>query len=172
MTDAAMTPPTTPDGALARLGELTADPTWSSKLLANDATTRGEFDSLSKIATGNGEAIAAATTAVNDERHLAEFTRGVRESFPVNNDVLQQIAEGKPVGQADKDLGEQWMKQFQSDKERVRKMLDGDSEIRRQFFHASVLIASDVKDGAAPSFSMSDLLRIGKDQSRDLRKDL
>jgi hypothetical protein len=169
MTDA-VTVPSTPDGAMARLGELTSDQTWTGKLLAGDATTRGEFDSLSRLAAGDGEAIAAATTAANDQRNFADFAKGARE-IGVSDAVLAQIAKGDPVSQADHEVGTNWLKRLANDPDMASKYLRGDSELKQKAFLASVLAVSTVKDGAA-AFAPADLLKIGQNQNRDLSKEL
>src|SRR4051794_39921968 len=61
MTEAAASPmPTTPEAARTVLDGRIADKDWGAKLLKGDAPTRTEWDTLSKIASGDPEAIAAA----------------------------------------------------------------------------------------------------------------
>jgi hypothetical protein len=172
--------PATPEAATARLGELSADKAWSGKLLANDPATVGEFNTLSRIATaeppaaaGTAEEAAAATVKANDAAALADFIKGTRDRFPVSDDVMQQIAEGRPISAADRDLGIQFLQQLGADKERSEKLLAGDTELRRQVFAASVLVSSPVKAGeTAKSFTMADILKIGAGQDRDVRSQL
>jgi len=176
MTDA----PATPQAATARLGELSADKAWSSKLLGNDPATLSEFHTLTKLvasdpptSAGTVEAAAAAAAKVNDDAHLADFIKGARDRFPVSDDVIQQIAEGRPVGTAERDLGIQWLQQLAGDKERSAKLLAGDTELRRQMFSASVLVSSPVKAGEpGKAFTMADILGIGRQQDRDVRSEV
>jgi hypothetical protein len=172
--------PATPEAATARLGELTADKAWSGKLLAGEPTTVGEFHALSRLAAAEPapspasvEEIAAAAAKANDAANLADFVKGTRDRFPVGDDVIQQIAEGRPVSAADRDLGISWLQQLATDKERSAKVLAGDTELRRQMFAASVLVSSPVKAGeTAKPFTMADILKIGKGQDRDVRSQL
>jgi hypothetical protein len=104
---------------------------------------------------------------------MADFVKGVRDRFPVSDDVVAQIAKGDPVSAADRDLGIQWLNQLAGDRERSAKLLAGDLELRRQMFAASVLVSSPVKQGeSAKPFTMADLLKIGAGQSRDVRSQL
>jgi hypothetical protein len=176
MTDA----PATPEAATARLGELSADKSWRDKLLGGDASTVGDFHTLTRLAAseppppaGTVEEVAAAAAKVNDDAHLADFIKGARDRFPVSDDVIQQIAEGRPVGAAERDLGIQWLQQLAGDKERSAKLLAGDTELRRQMFSASVLVSSSVKAGeTAKALTLADILNIGKGQSRDVRGEI
>jgi hypothetical protein len=172
--------PATPEGATARLGELAQDKVWSGKLLSNDAVTVGEFHALTKLSAsdpvptaGTAEELAAAAAKANNDAALANFIQGARDRFPVDDKVFQQIAAGQPVSTADRDLGTQWLQQLASDKERSAKLLAGDTELRRQLFAASVLVSSPVKAGDTPkSFTMADILQIGKRQDRDVRSEV
>jgi hypothetical protein len=172
--------PATPEAATARLGELSADKSWRDNLLKGDAATVGDFHTLTRLAASDPPAvaktadeIAAAAAKVNDDAHLADFTKGARDRFPVNDDVIQQIAEGRPVSAAERDLGAQWLQQLAADKDRSAKLLAGDTELRRQMFSASVLVSSSVKSGeTAKPFAMADLLKIGQRQDRDVRSEI
>jgi hypothetical protein len=172
--------PATPEAATARLSELAQDKLWSGKLLSNDAVTVGEFHALTSLAAsepaptaGTAEDLAAAAAKANNDAALAGFIKGARDRFPVDDKVFQQIAEGKPVSAADRDLGTQWLKQLAADKERSAKLLAGDTELRRQMFAASVLVSSPVNSAdTAKSFTMADLLKIGQGQDRDVRSEL
>jgi hypothetical protein len=176
MTDA----PATPEAATTRLEELSQDKAWTSKLLANEAATVGEFHTLTKLAAsdpptsaGTVEEAAAAAAKVNNDANMTDFIKGARDRFPVSDDVMQQIAEGRPVSAAERDLGIQWLKQLAGDKVRSAKLLAGDTELRRQMFSASVLVSSPVKAGeTAKAFTLADILNIGKGQSRDVRSEV
>ncbi len=149
MTDAIATP----KAATARLSELTQDKAWSDKLLSNDAATVGEFHTLSRLsltepppAAGSVEEMAAATAKASSDANFADFIKGTRDQFPVSDDVISQIAKGEPISAAERDLGVQWLKQLDGDKEKSAKLLAGDVELRRQMFSASVLAALPIKD--------------------------
>jgi hypothetical protein len=167
--------PTTPEGAQARISELTGNKDWSGKLLAGDATTVSEFQSLMELLvrdpTPSAESIAAASQRAADDKNLNSFLDGARARFPVSDEVASQIATARPVSKADHELGTQWLQQLASDPDRSAKLMRGDLETKRQFFHASVLAASNVTDGA-PTYSAADLLRVGQNQPRDLRKEI
>jgi hypothetical protein len=177
MTDTA---PATPEAATARLGELSADRTWRDSLLKGDAATVGDFHALSRLAAsepaplaGTVEEIAAAAAKVTDDANLADFIKGAKDRFPVDEKVFAQIAEGKPISAADRDLGIQWLRQLEGDHARITKLLSGDVELRRQLFSASVLVASPVKAGEiAKPFTMADILGIGRKQDRDVRSEV
>jgi hypothetical protein len=172
--------PATPEAATARLAELSSDQAWGKQLLAGEPTTVGEFHTLSRLAAseppaaaGGVEEVAAAADKANNAAALADFIKGARERFPVSDDVIQQIAEGRPISAADRDLGISWLHQLSTDKERSAKLLAGDTELRRQMFAASVLVSSPVKAGeTAKPFTMADILAIGKGQSRDVRREI
>ncbi len=172
----------TPEAATARLTELTQDKAWSGKLLANDPTTVGEFHALSQLAAAEPEPapapssveeIAAASAKAINDANTADFVKGVRDRFPVSDDVIGQVTKGESVSAAERDLAIHWLNQLAGDKERSAKLLGGDLELRRHLFSASVLMASPVKDGeTAKSFTIGDLLKIGAGQSRDVRSQL
>src|SRR4051812_6291046 len=117
MTDAATAPPTTPDAARATLEARVADKGWGAKLLANDAPTLAEFESLTKIASADPGAIAAAkaaSPAVGDEPKTAEeiaeanarerdesmsaaIVDDARSRFDLSPDVEKQLRSGREV---------------------------------------------------------------------------
>jgi len=122
---------------------------------------------------GTVEEAAAAAAKVNNDAHLADFIKGARDRFPVSDDIIQQIAEGRPVGAAERDLGIQWLQQLAGDKARSEKLLAGDTELRRQMFAASVLVSASVKSGeTAKPYTLAEILGIGRQQDRDVRSEI
>jgi hypothetical protein len=169
--------PATPEAATARLTELTADKEWGLKVTAGDPAAVAEFHSLTELSVREpaqtAEQIAEASQRAADDRNLKSFLDGARAQFPVSDDVAKQIAEDQPVSEPEKQLGIQWLQQLTNDRELTAKLMNGDIKTRQQFFNASVLASSAVKDGAPGSaVSLTDLLNIGQNQSRDLRKEI
>jgi hypothetical protein len=143
-------PPTTVAGAQARLSELTADKTWSEKLLAKDTTVLSEFQSLSQLAAGlerrpGAEELQAISENEADARHAASFIKGVKDSgMNIRDEVLKEAITGAPVSQQDHDLAKQWMARLMADREASSKLLAGDISLREQLFRASTILSANI----------------------------
>jgi hypothetical protein len=154
LTDAPATPPappTTPDGAQARLGALTADKAWGAKLVAGDSAARIEFDSLSRLLSGadtapTAEQLAARSAHEQDNRNVRSFIAGVKDSVDVSDGVLAQVIGGEKVSKAEHDAAKQWLSRHSSDQAWVKRLLSGDSEARKEHFLCSVILSSEIKD--------------------------
>jgi hypothetical protein len=151
MTEVATTPPTTPEGAQVRLGELTADKAWGAKLVAGDTAARAEFDSLSRLVSGadtapSAEQLAARSAQAQDNRNTADWIRGVKESVDVSDQVLAQVIGGEKVSKAEHDAAKQWLSRHSADEAWVKRLLAGDSEARKEQFLCSVILSSEIKD--------------------------
>jgi hypothetical protein len=154
MTETVETPaaPTTPEGAQARLGELTATKEFGERLMAGDVSTRAQFQSLSELAAGleklpGAEELTAIAEREADDRNNATFVKGVRESgLEIRDEVLNEVITGAKVSQEEFDAAKRWMVRHSSDAEWGKKVLNNDPEARKQLFLSSVILSSDIKD--------------------------
>jgi hypothetical protein len=137
--------PTTVDGAQARLSELTANKEFGAKLLAGDVATRTEFQSLSALAAGlekrpGAEELSAIAAKDNDNRNAADFTRAVKESIDVRDEVLRQAIYDETVSKDEHTSVQQWLKRHMADEAWSKRLLAGDADARRELFLASVTL--------------------------------
>ena len=159
MTDAVQ--PSSPEAATARLTELSSNPEWGSKVLAQDPTTFAEFQSLTKViatppppAAGTVEAMSLETTRANDARMLNDYlaTAG-KDGFPdptsaVGKDLVEMLA-GKPISQQLHDAVAAKLDAMIKDKDWVTRFESREQLAMRQWQLATHLLAANVSEKAA-----------------------
>jgi hypothetical protein len=172
MTNETPTPPTTPEAARATLQARIADKDWGAKLLASDPATRSDWENLSKIASGDSEAIAAAkataasATPSDDKpktmqelaaaaaaeehgRRVTSYLASVREKFEVSAGVEDELRTGKPVTQAEFDAVKKLRTQRMNDPDWSARLLKGDPEAARESFLMSMVLSSNIREEEA-----------------------
>jgi hypothetical protein len=155
-----MEQPTTPEAAQGRLTELSSNPEWSSKVLANDPATFAEFQGLTKViatpvppAAGTAEAMALETSRANDSRMLNDYlaTAG-KDGFPdptsaAGKDLVEMLA-GKPISQQLHDAVQAKLDACFKDKDWVARFESREQLAMRQFQLATHLLAANVMDNS------------------------
>lgn len=145
-------PPTTPEGAHARLAELTGNAAWGAKLLAGDTAVKAEFTTLSTIIAGpeaaapTAEQLAGRSERASNDANTREFIRSTRESVDVSDGVLAQIIGGEKVSKAEFDAAKAWKSRHFADEGWTKRLLAGDAEAKRDWFNCSVILSSNVKE--------------------------
>jgi hypothetical protein len=145
-------PPTTVEGAQARLSALTADKEYGARLLNGNTAARAEFQSVSLLAAGlekqpGAEELSAISEKQADDRHAAIFVKGVRDDgLDIRDEVLKEAITGAPVSQQDHDLAKSWMSRLMADREQSQKLLAGNIPLREQLFRASTILSASIKE--------------------------
>jgi hypothetical protein len=154
MTDAVQ--PSSPEAAQGRLAELSGNPEWSSKVLANDPTSFAEFQSLTTLiagppapAAGTTEAMALETSRTNDTKMLNDYLATAGENgFPeltsaAGKDMVEML-NGKPVSQEIHDAVKTKLDAMLKDKDWVTRFENREQRAMREFQIATVILTADV----------------------------
>src|SRR5882724_3778867 len=158
--------PTTPEAAQATLNERIADKNWGSKLLANDPATRADWENLSKIASGDSEATAAAKVAAASatpsdkpkpieqqaaeaaaearDRQVTSLLNSAREKFEISPGVEEELRTNKPVTQALFDATTKFRMQRMNDPDWGERLVKGNPEPARELFLMSLILSSPI----------------------------
>jgi hypothetical protein len=145
-------PPTTPEGAQARLSELTKSADFGVRLMNGDVATRAVFSNLTTLAAGlerrpGAEELQKISENEADARHAKIFVKGVRDSgMNIRDEVLKEAIAGAPVSQQDHNLAKNWMGRLMADPEQSKKLLAGDIPLREQLFRASTILSASIKE--------------------------
>jgi hypothetical protein len=127
--------PTDATAAAARKSALLADPAYRSKFLENDPAARAEMSALHRVIIGPDPAAAPI------DQHVLDHAREIG----VSEEVVNQIKEGQPVTQFERDAVMRWKTSHMKDPEFLRKYFDGDYEARKQMFLANVTLSLPIK---------------------------
>ncbi len=150
---AAPAPPANATEAAARLGALSADKIWADRLLSGDGAATREFHQLSEM-VANGDQIdmamagplhSLASGVIPDSslRVMSEGAAMLREKG-LSDGTIRQLLSDQPVSVQEQEAAKVWMNEFRTDRERVRKYLEGDAGLGKQVTAAHILINSTI----------------------------
>jgi hypothetical protein len=144
---AAATPPAplTPEQAQARLTQLKSDPdqaSWREKFAKGDIAARDEFAKLHEaMYRPNGDKPPAETAHEAAQRE--QFIDGLRV-YDVPQEVLQMVRDNTPVSAEERQLAEQRLHQWKSDKAWLTRWFSGDRQTAREFKILNVILGRPV----------------------------
>jgi hypothetical protein len=143
-------PPANAQEARTRLDALIADNDRGAKLLAGDAATTKEFNSLTAMVAEGGDNIDRAMTGAlpdvpdSDLKAMAGTADMLRE-IGVSPDVIRQTLENYEITQAEFDATKAWQARTMKDQFFVKAWLEGDPDAARQMMLASIILSSNIK---------------------------
>lgn len=149
--------PQTPEAAATRLTELSGNPDWSSKVLAQDPASFAEFQSLTALiarepeasVAGTAEAMALELSRANDARMLNDYLATAGENgFPeltsaAGKDMVEML-NGKPVSQEIHNAVKAKLDSMLKDEDWVRRFENREQRAMREFQIATVVLSAHV----------------------------
>jgi hypothetical protein len=149
--------PGTPVEASARLAFLTKDPAWREKVLAGDAATRQEMDSLTKM-VAEGDPTDGILAGVVPETMVEFQTPGVASYLEMaaavpmlrnaglRDEVIREILTDKKVGRREHEMTRLLQAEKMGDAEWRQRLLSGDFVARRELTLMSTILSATIDE--------------------------
>ena len=147
-------PPANAQEARTQLDALIADTARGAKLLAGDAATTKEFNSLTAMVAEGGDQVDRAMSGAlpdvpDSELKAMAGTAAMLAEMGIKPEVVRQTLENHEVTQAEYDAAKAWQARTMRDQFWVKAYLEGDPDAARQMTLASIILSSPIKSEAS-----------------------
>lgn len=161
MTDQPLIPdapaaPTTPAEAATRLGQLRADPKWTSALLGGAPGQTKEFHDLHRL-VAKGDSVDMAMAGVlqpgglqtSDHMEQIGGAAALREVGIADGIIKDVLTDSHTVTKAEFEATKQWKSDQMSNPDFVKLYMGGDNEARRKMTLANIILTGGIRENAA-----------------------